>query len=351
MESKLEIKLNPSSHSHYLNDRIIVSAWPSSKDDETRRKELAKKFVEECKVTVVINLVPDNEIKRKKFHDYRPDFLELNNTIEFARFPCPDMLAFETDKQLLEAVEFLEKRYSEGKTCLVHCWGGHGRSGLVSVVYLARSQKISFVKALALNRKLSQSRAENKRALAGHLLRDEQCAQAFRVIENKYLFYSMGTVLTQFFACKFKDEDGLVYRSTEQYMMAGKARVFKDRQALTMIMDAKTPFKCKQIGRSVKGILGGSWDKNDVKLWDQHKEDVVYKGNMLKFGQNPDLLRELLATASYELCEASEKDKIWGVGLSIEQCIYSPVKNWPKDGQNLLGKILVKVRNSFLNNL
>lgn len=71
----------------------------------------------------------------------------------------------------------------------------------------------------------------------------------------------------------------------------------------------------------------------------------VYTGNLLKFSQNEELKQKLLDTENKILVEASPYDKIWGIGLSVsDKDFYNPIL-WK--GENLLGKILMKVRNTL----
>ena len=128
--------------------------------------------------------------------------------------------------------------------------------------------------------------------------------------------------------------DGIQYHTTEQYMMASKARLFGDENMFAKIMNATTPFEYKKLGRKVKGF--------DATIWDENKLDIVVEGNKAKFGQNPNLKEFLLATGDAILVEASPFDKIWGIGMDIETALNGGVEDW--DGANLLGCALMEVR-------
>ena len=71
-------------------------------------------------------------------------------------------------------------------------------------------------------------------------------------------------------------------------MMAEKARMFSDTATLAKIMASPDPSDQKAYGRLVQGF--------DKAEWDAVARDVVYKGCMAKFTQNPDLKEVLLAT-------------------------------------------------------
>lgn len=62
----------------------------------------------------------------------------------------------------------------------------------------------------------------------------------------------------------------------------------KSREALQEIMTTSDPREMKAVGRRVRGF--------DADLWDQKGYDVVVKGNLAKFRQNPIFREELLAT-------------------------------------------------------
>ena len=128
--------------------------------------------------------------------------------------------------------------------------------------------------------------------------------------------------------------DGVQYHTTEQYMMASKAKLFDDDETFNEIMNAKSPFECKKLGRKVKGF--------EASVWDENKLDIVVEGNKAKFGQNPNLEEFLLATGDAILVEASPFDKIWGIGMDRETALNGSVEYW--DGENLLGCALMEVR-------
>ena len=134
--------------------------------------------------------------------------------------------------------------------------------------------------------------------------------------------------------------NGIQYHTTEQYMMASKARLFGDEDTLNEIMNATTPFEYKKLGRKVKGF--------EPSLWDEKKLDIVVEGNKAKFGQNPELKEFLLSTDDAILVEASPYDTIWGIGMDRETALNSKVEDWK--GENLLGCALMEVRD-WLKNL
>lgn len=136
-------------------------------------------------------------------------------------------------------------------------------------------------------------------------------------------------------------------------MMHHKALLFNDPATAHLILTNKSPRKAKGLGRKVANFSESTWL--------QHREDVVRRGNLLKFtravseagsqknsrkaSQNPTetapLKDLLLRTGDRELVEASPYDPIWGVGYCERDAELVSRRDW---GLNLLGKALMDVR-------
>ena len=144
------------------------------------------------------------------------------------------------------------------------------------------------------------------------------------------------TCFSQWFEIDF-EVDGHRYNCAEQYMMAQKAWLFKDIEIFTKILDATDPKVIKTLGREVKNF--------DPKIWNLHKFEIVVKGNLGKFGENPELEEFLLSTGDKILVEASPYDKIWGIGMKEDTPGIVNPENWK--GENLLGFALMEVRNKL----
>jgi ribA/ribD-fused uncharacterized protein len=59
------------------------------------------------------------------------------------------------------------------------------------------------------------------------------------------------------------------------------------------------------------------------------------------------MLKKLLATGDSIIAEASPYDQVWGIGLSEEDPLAQNISTW--NGKNLLGKILMSVREKIKN--
>src|ERR1700753_4116035 len=117
-------------------------------------------------------------------------------------------------------------------------------------------------------------------------------------------------------------------------MMAGKARVFGDAQALELVLAAGTPAEAKNAGRGVRGF--------DEDAWAAHRWELVVGGNAAKFGQDARLRAFLLGTGSRVLVEASPRDRVWGIGMGAAHDDAARPGRWL--GLNLLGFALMEAR-------
>eukprot|EP00904_Undaria_pinnatifida_P007738 jgi/Undpi1/4094/HiC_scaffold_16.g07461.m1 len=132
----------------------------------------------------------------------------------------------------------------------------------------------------------------------------------------------------------YGDAGVTTYYNAEQWMMASKARHFRDRKTLRQIMNTEDPREMKALGRLVKDF--------DASVWDDVGFDLVVKGNLEKFRQNPIFRDTLLATGSKILAEASPFDNEWGIGLHASDPDALVQSRWP--GFNKLGEALMDVR-------
>jgi len=128
--------------------------------------------------------------------------------------------------------------------------------------------------------------------------------------------------------------DGTTFKTAEHWMMAEKARVFKDDEMYAQIIASNNPGHAKKLGRKVRNF--------DNAIWNAHKYQIVVTGNIHKFSQHPSFAEFLLNTHSRILVEASPYDRIWGIGLSKSAKNIENPHTWR--GQNLLGFALMEVR-------
>ena len=127
---------------------------------------------------------------------------------------------------------------------------------------------------------------------------------------------------------------GITFSSMEHDMMDEKAVWVKDQITAEKILQTDDVAKIKALGRTVQNF--------DDEVWAKEREGIVYNGVLEKFRQNPELAEKLKKTGEEIIAECAVKDRIWGIGLSIKDENRLSIDKWR--GQNLLGRILMRVR-------
>lgn len=154
--------------------------------------------------------------------------------------------------------------------------------------------------------------------------------------ETMYFFFGRENPLSNWHQSTFYVK-GVKFCCNEQFMMYCKAKLFEDHATAARILATSEPAEHKALGRQVKGFV--------EKIWESKRAHYVFVGALAKFQQNPDISRVLLDTWGLELVEAAKYDKIWGIGLSIDDPAIFNRTNWR--GMNLLGTTLERVRDAL----
>lgn len=124
------------------------------------------------------------------------------------------------------------------------------------------------------------------------------------------------------------------FSSMEQYMMYKKAVCFGDKDTAVKILATDDVAEIKALGRRVANY--------NESYWNGVRQIIVFEGLIAKFSQNEDLKSQLKATEDCILAECAVKDRIWGIGLSMNDPDRLERDKWI--GQNLLGYALMMVR-------
>jgi len=128
--------------------------------------------------------------------------------------------------------------------------------------------------------------------------------------------------------------DGRTYATAEHWMMWSKAILFDDAEIAEKVLEPSHPRQAKALGRQVRGF--------DQQTWDDNRYAIVVAGSVAKFGQHDDLRAHLLGTGKRVLVEASPVDRIWGIGLAVDDPGAADPARWR--GLNLLGFALMEAR-------
>jgi ribA/ribD-fused uncharacterized protein len=114
-----------------------------------------------------------------------------------------------------------------------------------------------------------------------------------------------------------------------------KAEYFNDWETAQEIVDlGQIPKTAKDLGRKVKGY--------DEREWAKVRENMMYNAVFLKFTSSLELQEKLLDTGNKILVEGTPMDPVWGVMVHWKDDRILDERNWK--GQNLLGKVLMRVR-------
>lgn len=142
----------------------------------------------------------------------------------------------------------------------------------------------------------------------------EKTPEKITRFRDKYAF------LSNMHACPVTMPDGLTYASAETAFQAYKSSGLSIR-------------------KQIKDLSGRDAKRQGRKLplrkdWNEIRVAVMTTAVLAKFSQNEDLKQKLLATKNMELIEENDwGDSFWGITAN--------------DGKNILGKILMLVRDSL----
>ena len=142
--------------------------------------------------------------------------------------------------------------------------------------------------------------------------------------------------LSNWYGCTFK-VNGILFSSMEQFMMYKKAERFGDHLISHRILETDDVAEIKSLGRQVTGY--------DDHIWNGIRQIIVYEGLLAKFSQNELLRRRLKMTEQMIFAECAVKDRVWGIGLSVNDPMRFDINAWK--GKNLLGYSLMMVRDNL----
>lgn len=118
--------------------------------------------------------------------------------------------------------------------------------------------------------------------------------------------------------------DNKYWKTSEHYFQAQKFAGTDHEEELS---NAPSPMAVAEMGRDRKRPLREDWEKV--------KDDVMRKAVMRKFETHEDIRELLLSTGDEEIIENTKGDYYWGCGSD-------------GSGKNMLGKILMEVREKLL---
>lgn len=158
------------------------------------------------------------------------------------------------------------------------------------------------------------------------------------VYDNHVAF--LGGYLSNGVEYKFTHDD-VEWFCSFQYYAAMEAKYFNDEVSYNKILIAKTHGAVAKLECDII---------RNFDEWELVKEEKMYEAVYAKFSTSQDL-KDLLLSTEYQgknFVYGSKVDTIWGVGIDFRDPIIDDESKWV--GENLLGKILDRVRIELQNN-
>lgn len=138
---------------------------------------------------------------------------------------------------------------------------------------------------------------------------------------------------------------GNTYKSVDQYLMFQKAITFRRYETSREIMATEEIENVRTLADKNHMPLKDS----ELEIWRSIRVALMMRGVRHKFLQNQELLGTLLSTGNKVIAECIKDDNVWGIGLSLEDPARLDADSWK--GENLMGRILMKLRNEFRVNM
>jgi ribA/ribD-fused uncharacterized protein len=173
--------------------------------------------------------------------------------------------------------------------------------------------------------------------------------QSQRVNRDTLFFFGFRMPFSNFYNCYFyvdlSGRKGILkavkIHSVEQLYMYRKSFYFQDHSSCEKIIKAPDAVTTKHLSKFIKGFVSSDWKKAST--------DVMMECLVRKFTDSDKAtdLSETLLKSPAIIVEASTDDR-WGIGFSKEQGPYIQKDNW-RDGENLLGKLLMALKEYLTN--
>lgn len=152
------------------------------------------------------------------------------------------------------------------------------------------------------------------------------------------VFFTKNSPFSNHFYSPFTLE-GIRYVCVEQYLAAHKAHLADDKELARQAMASSDPADHKVVLNKLRPVVS--------KEWAEKAPALITPAIRAKFVQNPNIAQFLTDSHPLLIGEAS-RDKVWGIGLSLEDPNALDDSKWAPEG-NLLGRTLVSIREELLN--
>jgi len=155
----------PNTHSNWvLVGRVMAGAYPGNQDPVVAKAQVYKLL--QAGITTFVCLQEEEELKRFDSYfghveSFKQEFPSFSKPVSFKQFPIPDM-GVPKSNSMLKEIEELVLLLNNGENLYIHCWGGHGRTGLVVGCLLGRLFPLTSTHALELTSGYHQQREDTR---------------------------------------------------------------------------------------------------------------------------------------------------------------------------------------------
>lgn len=153
-------------------------------------------------------------------------------------------------------------------------------------------------------------------------------------INGGLFFHSEHAFMSNFHPSPIIHND-VIYPTAEHYFQAEKCRHVGDMARLQRVITAETPLEAKKVADQI----------NETPDWRNVKLEIMKTTLDLKFGQNPQLAKQLLDTGDAPLHEAT-KNGYFGIGATLHS---KELRDRAYKGLNKLGGALQELRDRLRN--
>jgi ribA/ribD-fused uncharacterized protein len=298
--------------SYFVKNKALFGSYPLQEQVE---------LFESLGVRYFVDLTCTGE---KRITPYTTKYEYLHYPIEDRRIPTN----WGSFAQFIIKVGNIIKNLPTGQRIYIHCKGGHGRSGVVVACLLCYLYKISPSNALSNTKMYHSDRKEMKekwRKMGSPQTRSQKHFVT-KFFEPLYIYKNY----TKYFSAGFNNDAdlsvmipgfGLFPTATSAF------NAFKDLSDIKYVSNLKMETNISHICQICASC-------RTVKDWEYIRENVMYIILKYKFNQHDVIRKNLMDTGMRPIIVRSV-DTFWG--------------KFDNSGQNMLGKLLIKLRNELYN--
>lgn len=299
--------------SYFIKNKALFGSFPT----QTTVKELESEGVR-----YFINLTNTHE---KKTTPYTTQYEQIS-------FPISDCKVPDNVREFIKFIFMLEDiilhKLKNNELIYLHCKGGHGRSGVVVAVLLCHIFGLSPTQSLEYTTKYHAKRPtmREKWRKIGSPQTYQQKNFVYNLCKEIHFHRAYKNGYTAGFSNMSPYSVNIpnigLFPSLEAAIQAYKC--INDKEYVEKQLNADTPFTSKILGNKIK----------TPPNWEEIAPKISERLLKLKFSQHPNIKETLLNTGLSKITFHSKYDGFWGINDSGK-------------GENILGKQLYKLRNSY----